>query len=68
MQLLNKKDATVYEIYDISYDNCGDPIFLIYKDNSWERVNATDFTPHYEQVFYKGKDAYLVDGELIQSE
>ena len=68
MQLLNMQDATVYEIYDITYDNTGYPHFLIYKDKQWMRVSAKHFTPNYEQVFYKGKDVYLVDGELIQNE
>ena len=68
MQLLNTKDATVYEIYDISYDDFGDPIFLIYKNKRWQRVSAIYFTPNYELVFNRGKNAYLVDGELIQNE
>lgn len=68
MQLLNTKDATEYEIYDITYDNTGYPHFLIYKDKQWMRVSAQNFTPSYEKVFYHGRDAYLVDKELIQSE
>lgn len=68
MQLLNKKDATVYEIYDISYNDCGDPLFLIYKDKRWLRVHSMYFTPSYEPAFYNGKDTYLADGELIQDE
>ena len=68
MQLLNKADAKVYEIFDITYDPYGDPQFLIYKNNRWVLVSAASFTPNYEQVFYKGRDAYLDENEeLIQS-
>ena len=65
MQLLNMQDATVYEIYDITYDNTGYPHFLIYKDKQWLRVSAKHFTPNFESVFYKGQTVYLVDEELI---
>lgn len=68
MQLLNTKDATVYEIYDITYDSTGSIYFLIYQGNRWLRVPAMYFTPNYELVFNRGRDAYIVDGELIQSE
>ena len=68
MQLLNTQDAKEYEIYDIYYDSDGFIYFLVYKDNQWLRVSAVHFTPHYEKVFYKGKDVYLVDGELIHNE
>lgn len=68
MQLLNTQDATVYEIYDIAYDDYGDPVFLIYKNRRWQRVSAKNFTPDYYPAFYLGKDGYVVDGELIQNE
>lgn len=68
MQLLNMKDTTEYEIYDIAYDNVGNPYFLIYKNKRWEIVHSMYFTPNYKKVFNRGKDVYLVDGELIQSE
>lgn len=69
MQLLNKADATVYEIFDITYDSSGNPQFLIYKNGQWVRVSAKSFTPNYRQVFYKGRNAYLDESEvLIQSE
>ena len=68
MQLLNTKDATVYEIYDITYDSTGYPHFLIYKDKQWMRVSAKHFTPNYYSAFYLGKDGYVADGELIQNE
>lgn len=66
MQLLNTQDATVYEIYDIAYDNYGDPVFLIYKNKQWKLEEASHFTPNYELVFNQGEDAYLVDGKLFQ--
>ena len=68
MYLLNKTDATVYEIFDITYDSSGYPQFLIYKDKQWMRLSAKHFTPNYTPVFHNGKDTFLVEGELLNEE
>ena len=68
MQLLNTQDVKEYEIYDIYYDSDGAIYFLIYQDNQWLRVPAMHFTPNYEKVFYRGRDAYFVDEKLLQNE
>ena len=47
MTLLCKQDKLPYEIYDISYDSKGYPMFLIYKDKQWKRMSAKHFTPNY---------------------
>jgi hypothetical protein len=40
----NLKEHEV-EIYDISYDKCGFPLFLMYYDNQWIRKSAKYFKP-----------------------
>ena len=66
MHLLNTTDKTVYEIFDITYDQNGYPQFLIYKDKQWLRKSAKHFTPNYKEVFNRGENAYLVDEELLE--
>ena len=68
MTVLCKDNVKEYEVFDITYDSNGYPQFLIYKERQWLRVSAKHFVPNYEKVFYKGRDAYLVGEELIQSE
>lgn len=68
MKVLCKDNAKEYNVFDITYDSAGYPQFLIYKEKQWLRVSAKHFTPNYEEVFYKGRVAYMADGELIQSE
>ena len=43
--LTNKNDNKEYNIYDISYDSAGYPLFLIYKDEQWLRLSAKHFKP-----------------------
>lgn len=33
------------QIYDVSYDKNGYPLFLIYEDGQWKRVSAKHFKP-----------------------
>lgn len=43
-----KKEAFVFEemlVYDVTYDDCGYPLFLIYEDNQWKRKSAKHFVP-----------------------
>lgn len=47
MTLLYKPDMVPYEIYDIHYDVCGYPTFLIYRQNQWVQISAKHFTPKF---------------------
>lgn len=43
-----KKDedsVTMVNVYDISYDSNGYPLFLIYEDGQWKRISAKHFEP-----------------------
>lgn len=51
MDVLYIPDMKVYKIYDISYTDNGDPIFLVYRNNIWVKLNAKDFTPNYFETF-----------------
>ena len=41
----HKVSNTVHEVYDIQYDDCGYPHFLIYENNAWVRVSAKYYKP-----------------------
>ena len=45
MKVVEKKTGNVYEVYDITYDNCGYPRFLLYKDGQWIRQSAKYYVP-----------------------
>lgn len=40
----NKKDYSIYTVYDIVYDKTGFPHFLLYIEGQWKRESAK----HYE--------------------
>lgn len=42
---VNKYDGDAYNIYDVSYDEAGEPLFLIFDGARWRRVAAKDFMP-----------------------
>lgn len=35
-------------IYDITYDQNGYPMFLVFIDGQWKRISAKHFIPHME--------------------
>lgn len=37
------------DVYDIAYDSCGYPLFLIYLDGQWIRKSAKYFKPIEEE-------------------
>lgn len=41
----HKVSNSIHEVYDIQYDKCGYPHFLIYENNTWVRVSAKHYTP-----------------------
>lgn len=45
MQVINKDNNKIYEVYDIVYHQSGAPKFLIYKDDQWLCVSAKYFRP-----------------------
>lgn len=45
MACIYLEDGKRYDIFDITYDSCGYPQFLIYRDNQWLRMSAKYFTP-----------------------
>lgn len=47
MILLYKPDNAVYEIFDVSYDKTGFPIFLFFRRGQWIRMSAKHFTPNF---------------------
>ena len=42
----NKDNDKIYEVFDITYNKCGYPHFLIYKDGEWTRMSAKHFKPY----------------------
>jgi hypothetical protein len=48
MQMLDKRDNKIYEVYDITYDSNGYPQFLVYKNGEWYRLSAKHFKPFIE--------------------
>ena len=52
MKMLYKEENIPYEIFDITYDSNGCPLFLIYKNGEWIRMSAKHFTPHYTDLGY----------------
>lgn len=46
MNVVNKKNNMIYEVFDITYNKAGYPHFLIYKDGEWLRMSAKHFKPH----------------------
>lgn len=53
-EMLYKPDGRIYEVFDITYDNSGFPLFLIYRDRQWVRLSAKNFTPNWHQCFDGG--------------
>ena len=41
----DKRSNSIYEVYDIQYDNFNDPFFLIYENDCWKKVNAIYYKP-----------------------
>lgn len=54
MNVVDKRDNKVYEVYDIAYNKTGYPLFLIYKDGQWLRVSAKYFRPRTEEDWLTG--------------
>ena len=42
----HKVSNSIHEVYDIQYDDCGYPHFLIYENNAWVRVSAKHYIPY----------------------
>ena len=45
MWFWHKKKQNFFQVFDISYDKSGYPLFLIYDDGRWQRVSAKHFKP-----------------------
>ena len=58
MTCLYLPDMLPYEIYDIKYDSCGYPSFLIYRQRQWISISAKHFTPNFDGDDFSG---YYVD-------
>lgn len=41
----DKRSNSIYEVYDIQYDNFDDPHFLIYENDRWVKVSARHYEP-----------------------
>ena len=41
----HKVSNSIHEVYDIQYDDCGYPHFLIYENSAWVRVSAKYYKP-----------------------
>lgn len=58
MSVISKIDKQIYEVFDITYDNCGYPHFLIYQDNQWVCMSAKYFRPMNTEDFKALLDTY----------
>ena len=36
----------VYNVFDVTYDKCGYPQFLIHYNGAWHRISAKHFCPY----------------------
>ena len=43
--VINKDSKEIIDVYDITYNKSGYPIFLIYNDGQWIRMSAKHFAP-----------------------
>jgi hypothetical protein len=43
MKLFYKPTEEYLQIYDVSYDKCGYPLFLVYLNGAWVRKSAKNF-------------------------
>lgn len=57
MTCLYLPDMMPYEIYDIRYDSCGYPNFLIYRQKQWMVISAKHFTPNF---YADGSGGYML--------
>lgn len=46
MKVVYKEQVGIYDVFDITYDSNGYPLFLIYKDKQWVRMSAKHFIPY----------------------
>ena len=45
LTVIHKETSKIHTVYDLSYDKCGYPHFLIYEDNQLKRVGIKHFEP-----------------------
>jgi hypothetical protein len=45
-KVIEKETEEVYNVYDIKYDKCGYPHFVIYKNGQWQIKSAKYFKPN----------------------
>ena len=45
-KVIEKETEEVYNVYDIKYDKCGYPHFVIYKKGQWQIKSAKYFKPN----------------------
>ena len=55
----HKVSNSIHEVYDIQYDKCGYPHFLIYENGNWVKVSAEYYKPYkvntLNEDYYKDK-------------
>lgn len=44
-RVIDKRTGNEVDVYDVGYDKCGFPTFLIYEDGQWKRKSAKRFAP-----------------------
>lgn len=45
IKVVEKETFKVVDVYDITYDTCGFPLFLIYENSQWVRRSAKHYEP-----------------------
>ena len=45
-KVIEKETEEVYNVYDIKYDKCGYPHFVVYKNGQWQIKSAKYFKPN----------------------
>lgn len=46
LKVIEKETEEVYNVYDIKYDKCGYPHFVVYKNGQWQIKSAKYFKPN----------------------
>lgn len=69
VKVVDKNTGKYYNVYDITYDQCGYPKFLIYDDGQWLQRSAKYFKPiDDEKRIIKSKDGkHQVAIQLLHS-
>ena len=66
--VINKDSKEIIDVYDITYNKSGYPIFLIYNDGQWIRMSAKHFRPYTDDDLGNKIGSYWLRNDNVRTE